>query len=1249
MKKLTAKIVTVTMAMTVAGSSLPVYGNLATNKGTKQQVEQKLKGKNYAEHEAIVMFQKNAKSTSSTTKSIEEQNLKIVRTYDFDDIRVENKGINAKSTQTNTSVTVALVKSDADTTEEIIKKLKDSKDVLYAEPNYKIHKMDMDPYKDYQWGLDNFGQNKGTPELDVNADAVTETSEGEKVIAVVDTGIDYNHEDLQEVLWNNPYSQRKLAGKHGYDFINSDGDPLDDNGHGSHVSGIMKANAGNGKGIQGVNQSSNVKIMALKILDEDGYGFDMEAVGAYNYIYKAQQLGTNVVAINNSWGGADGEETNILKELINLTGEKGALTICAAGNDGKDNDEFPDYPWCAESDYIVSVAATNEKDEIAAFSNYGKESVDLAAPGADILSTVCYDCFNPVLYGKDSPLISKYEDFDGETYNLSPQIRLKGLNGESGDAEVKVEVSNQENFGKEDGKSLQWTIKGAKEGESYYLDIPYSAPGSSTDVYAGFSLKASGPVGELHEDWFGNMTNTVSDLYITDGIYDGQVDEEKEGNFGYTGVDQGNYWRTLYSSIECPKNKETDRAFSFCLDVYVDGDYTINIDNFAVSGANAKSEDFGKYDFYNGTSMATPFVAAAVANLADAYPDESVLERKARLLGSTRKVDNLKNQVTTSGVLDLSHASNPYMFVDKIKYNRETKKIEIKGNFLENSQIYINNELVEGVVSSEEKTASVDGADFENKTIQIKVSKEGYDYETSFFVSAGKSFDIVENYLEFSMLGGELISDGNSLFYVDYKGRVQKAQYEDTKGKDEKPVRKLVFTDSTTEEIDIDMFGDEYKNVADYAINKASFISVANGIMYQIVDVDLGYSQSRFLISYDLEKGWKVECDLPDELIDYDGMILGIFNGKLYLMGGLNVSDGTVSNQIYAYDAKEKKFEKAGEMPQNRAFGKALQVGKNLVVTLGNDGTSEAPKNLIFNGKDWTVSNATLGEVKEPYKYEYGIDDKEKKTLSIFTAQTGLVDDGIIYTDLQVEGLGDTFIYSVSKDAFTASEYALGNTDIKGDELVATTWKDRLYVVSGLEYMEDDDDEEESVENKKTANYEYSEEEDYLPSYEESLGYVYSIPVKNGMISVVDDSELPLVYLEGVGGYLPGDQIVLTVKVMQGMEESIKIKGFTVNGKAVKADSKGVYTYTVDSQKQGQVIKTHIDYDMDDHEGGNEEPYNDYKEQIPHVGMKASAGSFTYKVTKFSAKKKEVTLLSYKNKKKGKNAIIPKTVKIKGF
>ena len=407
-----------------------------------------------------------------------DDDMEVVETYVFN----SDTSVNAKSADkvSDNGFSVSLVKSDKYSTKELISILKKKSNVKYAEPNYKIKASDYnDSYYKYLWGLDNKGQNNGTEGIDVNADTplLDNKDNKERVIAIVDTGINYQHEDLKDIVWNNPYNNRKLYGEHGYDFVNYDTDPMDDNGHGSHCAGIAAGKSNNGVGIAGIAKSNNIKVMALKILNEEGSGSGMGAIGAYNYIYKAQQLGVNVVAVNNSWGGSADEEDEIIKNLIELVGKKGAISVCAAGNDNSDNDKnlMDNYPSTIDSPYIISVAASNEKDELAGFSNYGTESVDIAAPGTDILSTVSYNCFNPGIYDNKDKLCSTYVNFDNESilnvFNEEGKMVATPENNEvaygtlsESAGNMNVSITNSEYFGEKsyNNKSLKWEIKGTE-------------------------------------------------------------------------------------------------------------------------------------------------------------------------------------------------------------------------------------------------------------------------------------------------------------------------------------------------------------------------------------------------------------------------------------------------------------------------------------------------------------------------------------------------------------------------------------------------------------------------------------------------------------------------------------------------------------------------------------------------------------------------------------------------------------------
>ena len=221
------------------------------------------------------------------------------------------------------------------------------------------------------------------------------TGSSSVVVAVIDTGVDYTHVDLAANIWTNP---GEIAGNgidddhngfvddvHGYDFVNNDGNPMDDNSHGTHVSGTIAAAANNAAGVAGLNWSSS--IMALKFLDGSGSGYLSDAVRAINYATMMRtQYGVNVRVMNNSWGG--GGYSSALYNAIQASSNADILFVAAAGNDGTNNDLSPEYPANYACSNVISVAAVDQSGQLASFSCYGASTVDLAAPGVSIYSTV---------------------------------------------------------------------------------------------------------------------------------------------------------------------------------------------------------------------------------------------------------------------------------------------------------------------------------------------------------------------------------------------------------------------------------------------------------------------------------------------------------------------------------------------------------------------------------------------------------------------------------------------------------------------------------------------------------------------------------------------------------------------------------------------------------------------------------------------------------------------------------------------
>ncbi len=278
------------------------------------------------------------------------------------------KGLQLVKIPDNISLNVALTK------------YRQNKDVIYAEPNYVYKKDTIPDDTNYSnlWGLEK-----------INAPILWDITTGSRdvIIAVVDSGIDTLHPDLINNIWVNT---GEIAGNgidddgngyiddiNGWNFLDNSGDVTDGNGHGTHVAGIIAATGNNNLGITGMMW--NAQIMALKFLDEKGYGYVEDAVSAIIY---ASNMGASI--ISNSWGGISYSQA--LKNAIDASP---ALVVCAAGNEysGVSNDIYPTYPSSLTSSNIISVAATDANDYIAYFSNFGENSVDVAAPGKSIYST----------------------------------------------------------------------------------------------------------------------------------------------------------------------------------------------------------------------------------------------------------------------------------------------------------------------------------------------------------------------------------------------------------------------------------------------------------------------------------------------------------------------------------------------------------------------------------------------------------------------------------------------------------------------------------------------------------------------------------------------------------------------------------------------------------------------------------------------------------------------------------------------
>ena len=348
---------------------------MATNNGLTN-LNDLVAGEDYVADEVIIKFRPgaDAASISSAQEALNATVLETTQTLGIQ--RLELNEITVEQAISNFNENAAL----ADTIE-------------YIEPNFIYQTQDTvpnDPRYEELYGLNNTGQTGGIEDADIDAPQAWDIQTGnDVVIGVIDSGVDYNHPDINDNMWTNPGETPDngidddgngfVDDFYGYDFVNEDGDPFDDNSHGTHVSGTIAAEGNNDTGVTGVNWDA--QIMGLKFLNAGGSGNTFDAIEAIEYsILNGAQL------TNNSWGG--GGFSLALQDAIAAAGEAGQLFVAAAGNFSQNNDTNPFYPASYDLDNIISVAATDDEDQLATFSHFGATSVDLGAPGVSTLSTV---------------------------------------------------------------------------------------------------------------------------------------------------------------------------------------------------------------------------------------------------------------------------------------------------------------------------------------------------------------------------------------------------------------------------------------------------------------------------------------------------------------------------------------------------------------------------------------------------------------------------------------------------------------------------------------------------------------------------------------------------------------------------------------------------------------------------------------------------------------------------------------------
>ncbi len=601
----------------------------------------------YADSEVLVKF-KEGVDLAAINKFLSAQSLVMKKQFGLLSRMKGQQIVHLKSTKKIDALVLA-------------KALSSDPSVVYAHPNYRRELAATPNDTNYSslWGMHNTGQTGGTSDADIDAPEAWDISTGSSniVVAVIDSGIDYNHPDLIPNLWKNP---GEIAGNgvdddgngyiddiYGIDPAGADGsstnpgdtDPMDGIGHGTHCSGTIGARGNNSLGVVGVNW--DVKIMALKFFgDYDGGGWDADAIECMQYAVYQKTHGQNVVAINASWGGVPGrtQDSGPLRDAIEIVNNAGIVFCAAAGNGGSDgvsdnNDQQNGRNHHYPSDYtlpgIIAVAATNHNDALGTFSNYGATSIDLGAPGVAILSTI------PSIYVPGAGGDIFFDNVNNGAVNWT--------HGAISGTDFWQITTDQEGFA-----NANFPVPSPPD---FWSDRPGAnyADNSNTWLAYNTNIDLSGYIGQ-------NVYLGIGSAVAVDVSDHAYVEFSNNGGSTWTVIhdftDEGWYWSN-WSWLIPDSYKTSQFRMRFRLASNSSGNWIgWLIDDVGIGLVNTY------YDSWDGTSMATPHVAGAVAYLASIFPNETVAQRKQRILYGGDSKTSLSGITVTGRRLNLYGAYN---------------------------------------------------------------------------------------------------------------------------------------------------------------------------------------------------------------------------------------------------------------------------------------------------------------------------------------------------------------------------------------------------------------------------------------------------------------------------------------------------------------------------------------------------------------------------------------------------------------
>ena len=497
-----------------------------------------------------------------------------------------------------------------------------------------------EPRLNDQWYLKNRGQTVNNQSGQSGADvgwvsALDQYNPRKKrvVVSVIDTGISADHPELTDQLAYMPAEVSGTDGidddglgfiddKYGWDFIDNDNDPADLNGHGTQVAGIIAAHSSNRVGMSGV--APNAVILPMRVFNEYGGGAtDDRVLSALGY-----SISGGVRIINLSLGKGSAFSYPIQDALYNLERDYDVLMVCAAGNGdyygrGMNLDQSAFYPASYLGNAILSVASTDQNNELSPFSNYGKTSVDLAAPGSNMLV--------PDLSRKRS----YFENFE------------RGLSGWTVTGSSNSLGKPWQTF--DDDRGNRWITDSAYDSSGGLLHYTLNTESYLTSPVIDLARMKSPTLGvRIYHNLARNFFLFSYDLLHVEVAVEGSPSWESVGRIYGQSMRGGSYYQFDLSRME---GKRVRIRFRLVTDNYRNAD-GVYLDDFEISGVSSFNGGNEEYTFVNGTSFAAPMVSGVAALLLAQRPELSVSEVRAILLQSATPIAGLKDRLVSGGILN---------------------------------------------------------------------------------------------------------------------------------------------------------------------------------------------------------------------------------------------------------------------------------------------------------------------------------------------------------------------------------------------------------------------------------------------------------------------------------------------------------------------------------------------------------------------------------------------------------------------